>query len=61
MVAVAREDTLCGTVLYSVPMDDSMAAKLLLDAASESTLGQGNYMIPITSRHPHLLKALLGP
>ncbi len=36
MVAVAREDTLCGRVLYSVPMDDSMAAKLLLDAASES-------------------------
>ncbi len=36
VVAVAREDMLCGRVLYSVPMDDSMAAKLLLDAASES-------------------------
>ncbi len=36
VVAVAREDTLCGRVLYSVPMDDSMAVKLLLDAASES-------------------------
>ncbi len=36
VVAVAREDTLCGRVLYSVSMDDSMAAKLLLDAASES-------------------------
>ncbi len=36
LVAVACEDTLCGRVLYSVPMDDSMAAKLLLDAASVS-------------------------
>ena len=42
---MAREDTLCGRVLYSVPMDDSMAAKLLMDAAlvsdvSESGAGQ---------------------
>ncbi len=36
LVAVAREDTLCRRVLYSVPMDDSMAAKLLLDTASVS-------------------------
>ena len=40
LVAVAREDTLCGRVLYSEPMDDSMAAKLLMDAASVSDVSE---------------------
>ena len=36
LVAVAQEDALNGRVLYSVPMDDTMTTKLLLDAASGS-------------------------
>ncbi len=37
-VAVAHEDNLCGSVLFSIPMDTDKATQLLLDAASESDL-----------------------
>ncbi len=36
VVAVAHEDDLCHKVLFSVPMDGSMASRLLLDAASSA-------------------------
>ncbi len=43
-VAVAHEDSLCGCVLFSVPMETATAEHLLLDAASKadfSGLGAG--------------------
>ncbi len=38
-VAVARADMLCDKVLFSVPMDDSMARKLLLGAVETPNIG----------------------
>ncbi len=38
-VAVARADMLCDKVLFSVPMDDSMARKLLLGAVETPDIG----------------------
>ncbi len=37
-VAVAHADSLCGCVLFSIPMEQGMAEQLLLDAASKSDL-----------------------
>ncbi len=54
-VAVAHDDSLCGCVLVSVPMETATAEHLLLDAASKADvtgLGAGNYVKPVAFNLP---------
>ncbi len=51
-VAIAHVDSLCGCVLFSVPMDMTTAEHLLLDAAAKSDVSGLEARIPVASSHP---------
>ncbi len=54
IIVVVHEDSLCGCVLFSVPMETATAEHLLLDAAYKSDVsgwGRGNYVAPVASSH----------